>query len=99
MIRTCAVLLAATLLVAPLGTLAADLVVWWDKGYYSEEDTALAEIIAGFEATGQSRGCDRRRGAPGLHRGHGCRASNSEMGLRKSARRPHGRDRLLHEPV
>ena len=50
MIRTCAVLLAATLLVAPLGTLAADLVVWWDKGYYSEEDTALAEIIAGFEA-------------------------------------------------
>jgi multiple sugar transport system substrate-binding protein len=33
----------------PLGAHAADLVVWWDKGYYAQEDQGLAEIIAAFE--------------------------------------------------
>src|SRR5690349_15495041 len=45
-----AVLLAAALALAPLGARAADLVVWWDKPYYPEEDQALAELIRAFEA-------------------------------------------------
>ena len=41
--------LAAMLVMAPLGARAADLVVWWDEGYYAEEDQAVAEVIAAFE--------------------------------------------------
>ncbi len=44
-----AVVLAAALVMAPLGAQAADLVVWWEKGYYAEEDAALRETIAAFE--------------------------------------------------
>jgi len=33
----------------PLGARAADLVVWWEKGQYSEEDEAVGEIVAAFE--------------------------------------------------
>ena len=40
---------AAALLLAPLGARAADLVVWWEKGFYPDEDAAVAEIIAAFE--------------------------------------------------
>ena len=40
---------AAMLAIAPLGARAADLVVWWDEGYYAEEDTAIREVIAAFE--------------------------------------------------
>jgi multiple sugar transport system substrate-binding protein len=40
---------AAALLTAPFGAHAADLVVWWDKGFYAEEDQALRETIAAFE--------------------------------------------------
>ncbi len=47
--RTAAVVLAAMLLLTPLGARAADLVVWWEKGYYAQEDEALREIIAAFE--------------------------------------------------
>jgi multiple sugar transport system substrate-binding protein len=43
------VLLAATLATAPLGARAADLVVWWDEGYYAEERHAVEEIVAAFE--------------------------------------------------
>ena len=28
---------------------AADLVVWWDEGYYAEEHEAVEEIVAAFE--------------------------------------------------
>ena len=28
---------------------AADLVVWWEQGYYTEEDVAVREIVAAFE--------------------------------------------------
>ena len=46
--------LAALVYMAPVGAQAADLVVWWEKGYYAEEDAALAEVIAAFEQeTGQ----------------------------------------------
>jgi multiple sugar transport system substrate-binding protein len=41
--------LAATLAMAPLGAKGADLVVWWEKGQYAEEDEAVREIIAAFE--------------------------------------------------
>jgi multiple sugar transport system substrate-binding protein len=43
------VIVAAALILAPLGARAADLVVWWDKGIYAQEDEAVAEIIAAFE--------------------------------------------------
>ena len=47
--RARAVLLAVALALAPLGARAADLVVWWEKGFYPQEDEAVAEIIAAFE--------------------------------------------------
>jgi multiple sugar transport system substrate-binding protein len=47
--RSRSVLLAAALVLAPLGAQAADLVVWWEKGYYAQEDDAVREIIAAFE--------------------------------------------------
>jgi multiple sugar transport system substrate-binding protein len=45
---TCA-FFAGALVVAPLGAKAAHLVLWWDKGFYAEEDQALRETIAAFE--------------------------------------------------
>ena len=47
--RAHAIVLAATLVMAPLSARGADLVVWWDEGYYAEERDAIAEIIAAFE--------------------------------------------------
>jgi multiple sugar transport system substrate-binding protein len=47
--RSRVLLLAAALAVAPLGAKAADLVVWWEKGFYPQEDEAVREIIAAFE--------------------------------------------------
>ena len=49
MLRVPAVVLASALIVAPLGARAADLVVWWDKGFYPQEDEAVHEIVAAFE--------------------------------------------------
>jgi multiple sugar transport system substrate-binding protein len=48
------VVLAAAIALAPLGAQAADLVVWWDEGYYAEEDEAVREIITTFaDSTGK----------------------------------------------
>ena len=47
--RVRAVALAAALIMAPLGARAADLVVWWEKGFYAQEDAAVREIVAAFE--------------------------------------------------
>jgi multiple sugar transport system substrate-binding protein len=47
--RLMQVLLASTLLFTPPGAQAADLVVWWEKGLYAQEDEAVAETIAAFE--------------------------------------------------
>jgi multiple sugar transport system substrate-binding protein len=44
-----AVLVALALILAPLGARAADLVVWWYKGFYEQEDAAVREIISAFE--------------------------------------------------
>jgi ABC-type glycerol-3-phosphate transport system substrate-binding protein len=41
--------LAAMLAMAPLGARGADLVVWWDEGFYPEEAEAVREIVAAFE--------------------------------------------------
>ena len=41
--------LAAMLAMAPLGARGADLVVWWEEGFYAQEDGAVREIIAAFE--------------------------------------------------
>jgi ABC-type glycerol-3-phosphate transport system substrate-binding protein len=40
---------AVALVMAPLGAKAADLVVWWDKGFYAQEDEAVRETVAAFE--------------------------------------------------
>jgi ABC-type glycerol-3-phosphate transport system substrate-binding protein len=45
-----AVILATALALAPISGRAADLVVWWDKAFYPEEDQALAELTRAFEA-------------------------------------------------
>jgi ABC-type glycerol-3-phosphate transport system substrate-binding protein len=47
--RVRAILLAAALALVPLGATAADLVVWWDEGYYAEEHEAVEKIVAAFE--------------------------------------------------
>jgi multiple sugar transport system substrate-binding protein len=47
--RSRTAVLAAMLAIAPLGARAADLVVWWEKGFYDQEDEAVAEVIAAFE--------------------------------------------------
>jgi multiple sugar transport system substrate-binding protein len=41
--------LAAMLAMAPLDANGADLVVWWEKGFYAKEDDAVTEIVAAFE--------------------------------------------------
>jgi len=41
---------AAVLIVTPLSARGADLVVWWEEGYYAEEKEAVRELIAAFEA-------------------------------------------------
>jgi multiple sugar transport system substrate-binding protein len=42
-------ILAAALVMAPMGVRAADLVVWWQEGAYAQEDEALREVVAAFE--------------------------------------------------
>jgi multiple sugar transport system substrate-binding protein len=47
--RSRAVVLAAALMLTPLGAKAADLVVWWEDDFHQQENDAVAEIIAAFE--------------------------------------------------
>jgi multiple sugar transport system substrate-binding protein len=47
--RVRVLVLAAALAMAPPGAQAADLVVWWDEGYYPEEREAVEETVAAFE--------------------------------------------------
>jgi multiple sugar transport system substrate-binding protein len=44
-----AVVLAAALMLTSSSVSAADLVVWWEKGFNPEEDQAIRDIIAAFE--------------------------------------------------
>jgi multiple sugar transport system substrate-binding protein len=47
--RSQTAVLVAALVIAPLGARAADLVVWWEQGFYPQEDGAVKEIVAAFE--------------------------------------------------
>lgn len=47
--RAVALILAVSLTSVPVGAQAVDLVVWWEEGFYPEEDEAVREIIAAFE--------------------------------------------------
>ena len=47
--RVRAILLAVVLALAPISARAADLVVWWEEGFYPKESQAVREIIAAFE--------------------------------------------------
>jgi multiple sugar transport system substrate-binding protein len=47
--RKVAAIVAAILALTPLDTRAADLVVWWEKGYYPQEDDAVREMVAAFD--------------------------------------------------
>ena len=47
--RRQAIVLAAALAMAPLGVRAADLVVWWEKGFYPQANEAVAEIVTALE--------------------------------------------------
>src|SRR3954453_9126914 len=47
--RVRAILLAATLILTPLGARAADLVVWWEDEFFSGENDAVREMMAAFE--------------------------------------------------
>jgi multiple sugar transport system substrate-binding protein len=49
----CIQVLAAMLMMAPVGAQAADLVVWWEEGFYPQEDKAVRETIAAFETEGK----------------------------------------------
>jgi multiple sugar transport system substrate-binding protein len=53
--RARAVVLAAVIVLAPLGAKAADLVIWWQKGFYAQEDAAVREIVAAFEQASGKR--------------------------------------------
>jgi multiple sugar transport system substrate-binding protein len=44
-----AVFLVAAIIMASFAAQAADLVVWWEQGFYPQEDEAVREIIAAFE--------------------------------------------------
>ena len=60
-----AVLLAAALVLAPLGARAADLVVWWEEGFYPEADEAVAELVAALRAEDRQAGRARPPPAAG----------------------------------
>src|SRR4051812_47138562 len=47
--RVRTVLLAAALVLVPLAAQAADLTVWWEKGWNPDEDQAVRETVAAFE--------------------------------------------------
>src|SRR5688572_21908771 len=47
--RDVVIVLAAALVLAPVGARGADLVIWWEKGQAAEEDEAVGEIVAAFE--------------------------------------------------
>jgi multiple sugar transport system substrate-binding protein len=49
MIRIADAILGVFLILTPSLARAADLVVWWEKGFYPQEDQAVREIVDAFE--------------------------------------------------
>jgi multiple sugar transport system substrate-binding protein len=47
--RLVSVFLTAAFATAPFSVRSADLVVWWERGFYPQADEAVAEIVAAFE--------------------------------------------------
>jgi multiple sugar transport system substrate-binding protein len=47
--RARTIFFAAALILAPVAAQAADLVVWWEKGFTTQEDEAVRETVAAFE--------------------------------------------------
>ncbi len=47
--RVGAVILTVLVMLAPLGARAADLVIWWEEGFYPGEDQAVEETVIAFE--------------------------------------------------
>ena len=108
-------ILATLLILVPVGAKAADLVVWWDEGYYAQEDEAVREIIAAFEQkTGKQveltfhpldEHPDKITAAlaagrpPDFAFGALSRQLHQRVGARRSSRRSHGHSRRLLEPV
>ena len=50
--RVIRVALASIVALVPAGSRAAELVVWWEEGWYPDEDRAVAELIASEAETG-----------------------------------------------
>ena len=61
--RARAVVLAAALVLAPLGARAADLVVWWDKGFYPRRTrrSRKSSLPLSRRAASRSRSASIRR--------------------------------------
>ena len=107
--------LAVTLIMAPLGAEAADLVVWWEKGAHPQEDAAVREIVAAFEQGSgkqvelafypQEELPDKIVAAveagqpPDFAFGLRMPVLHLGMGVRRSARGPHRHRRPLFGPV
>ena len=54
----CVFVLATILVLTPLGAKGADLVVWWEEGFYPAEDQAVRELVAAFEHNPTMRDTD-----------------------------------------
>jgi hypothetical protein len=57
-LRTEAIVLAVTLLMGPLGAEAADVVVWWEKGFYGQENEAVAGSRGALPSLGSDGAVD-----------------------------------------
>jgi multiple sugar transport system substrate-binding protein len=55
MIRFVFAVVASTLVITPIAAGAADLTIWWAKGYYPSEDEGLRRVVAGFEDETQTQ--------------------------------------------
>ena len=55
MTRFVSAVLASALAFSPTAAGAADLTIWWAKGYYPSEDEGLRRVVAGFEDETQTR--------------------------------------------
>jgi hypothetical protein len=48
-VRSRNAVLAAALIISPFGAQGADPMMWWQRGFFAQEDEAIAEVAAAFE--------------------------------------------------